>query len=115
MFAYLTPSISKSKNGTQRCLSFNRKVSKQMMVFKHTAVIKLDSNRDPFTKHKLYNYNKKKELVEKTIISTIKYMLKKGTDLYYLERRPCKRYKIHNSQEHQNQGSEEKINSLILN
>jgi hypothetical protein len=45
---------------------------KQMKVFGNTALIKLDSNRDLFTKHGLHLNKKGKELAAKKIISTIK-------------------------------------------
>jgi hypothetical protein len=48
-----------------------------MKIFENTALIKLDSNTDLFTKHGLHLNNKWKELATKKIVSTIKYMLNK--------------------------------------
>jgi hypothetical protein len=56
---------------------FNRKLRKQMKVFENTTLIKLDSNRDLFTKHGLHMNNKGKELAAKKIVSSIKYKLNK--------------------------------------
>jgi hypothetical protein len=39
-----------------------------MKAFNHTALIKLDSNRDLFTKHGLHTNNKGKELAAKKIV-----------------------------------------------
>jgi hypothetical protein len=56
---------------------FNRKLGKLVKAFKHTALIKLDLNRELFTKHGLHMNGKGKELVAKKIMSTIKHMLRK--------------------------------------
>jgi hypothetical protein len=67
---------------------FSRKLGKLVKAFEYTALIKLDSNREVFTKHGLH-MNKGKELVAKKIMSTIKHMLYKKnrrTNQHDLER-----------------------------
>jgi hypothetical protein len=56
---------------------FNRKLGKLVKAFEYTALIKLDLNRELFTKHGLHMNGKGKELVAKKIMSTMKHMLHK--------------------------------------
>jgi hypothetical protein len=87
---------------------FNRKLRKQMKVFENTALIKLDSNRDLFTKHGLHLDSKGKELAAKKIVSTIKYILNKKTKepiyMTWNEDYAEETLENHSSQEHQDQG-----------
>jgi hypothetical protein len=55
----------------------NRRLGKLVKAFEDTTLIKLDLNRELFTKHGLHMNDKGKELVAKKIISAIKYMLHK--------------------------------------
>lgn len=54
---------------------FNRRLSKQMKILDHPALLQIDSNRELFTKHGLHMNDKGRELAAKKIASTIKYIL----------------------------------------
>jgi hypothetical protein len=56
---------------------FNRKLCKLVKAFEYIALIKLDLNRELFTKHGLHMNGKGKESVAKKIMSTIKHMVLK--------------------------------------
>jgi hypothetical protein len=56
---------------------FNRKSRKRMKVVENTALIKLYSDRDLFTKHGSHLDSQGKELAARKIVSTIKYRLNK--------------------------------------
>jgi hypothetical protein len=56
---------------------FNRKFGKLVKAFEYTALIKLDLNRELFTKHGLHMNGERKKLVAKKIMTTIKHMLHK--------------------------------------
>jgi hypothetical protein len=64
--------------------AFNTKLGKMVKAFEHTTLIKLDLNRELFTKHGLHMNNKGKELVTRKIISTIKHIV-------------CKKQRIHSA------------------
>jgi hypothetical protein len=81
---------------------FNRKLGKLVKAFEYTALIKLDSNREVFTKHGLHMNNKGKELVAKKIMSAIKYMLYKNIEepisMTWKEDKVLKSQEKHNKQ-----------------
>jgi hypothetical protein len=52
---------------------FNRRLSK-LMIFDHTVLLQIDSNREMFTKHGLHMNDKGKELAAIKIASTMKYI-----------------------------------------
>jgi hypothetical protein len=82
---------------------FSRKLSKQIKVFENTSVMKLDSMRNLLTKHRLHTNNKGKETATKTILSTVKYMLKKQKNEFiwlWKEGHVREIQETHNSQEH---------------
>jgi hypothetical protein len=56
---------------------FNRKLRKQMKIFENVTPIKVDPDRDLFTKHGLHMNNKGKEQAAKKTVSTINYILDK--------------------------------------
>ena len=53
---------------------FNRKLGKQMKIVENVTPLKVDSDRNLFTKHELHMNRKGKEQAEKKIVSTINYI-----------------------------------------
>jgi hypothetical protein len=54
---------------------FNRKLGKQMKIVENVTPLKVDSDRNLFTKHGLHMNKKGKEQAAKKIVSTINYIL----------------------------------------
>jgi hypothetical protein len=55
--------------------AFNRKLLKQMKIFENTILIKVDPDKDLFTKHGLCMTTKGKVLASIKMVTTIKYIL----------------------------------------